>query len=538
MKSITSMLLCLLVITSCSSRRQLFSSQSTIHRENGWYHVLSGQTDTLSSVPIVASKDFAVLRLDTDAFGKYAIYGQVHPYYFEHWTSETEKAIGKQIAFVFNDSVITNPRVNCRIESGNFVITSHCDKKLPAIYEKLNSEINLSYQDSLSELTTKKLWQEANDYKSTLTDTTFLQTKGIMSYSAIDPMTGNGFNRYYAYNQVVYLKALDKARGRLSIKDERLFFSCKSGRELNISDDLFLFICSLFEEWNQWLDSGKYEITKDEQGLYTVVPIQSKDKEAYLDSLWRKDVIWRLGATPIKDTQTIDKAPKWAKWDYDLEKYYVSQMKYPKELLKKNVAGYSVVMFSVDTLGLPREINILTTIHKEFDKEVIRLTKELPHCLPCRDKNGKRMECFYTVYVPFLPQRYRNRVKADSIAEEELKHCFVEWEELAKFQDGKQWSPQNYICQSLKYDACLLGEQQKAKGVYKIHIDSYGEIKEAKTLRSCGIPQWDEEVERIIRNMPRWTPTIHHRGKGGYKDAIWAIPVIFENNHSPHNVIE
>jgi Gram-negative bacterial tonB protein. len=84
----------------------------------------------------------------------------------------------------------------------------------------------------------------------------------------------------------------------------------------------------------------------------------------------------------------------------------------------------------------------------------------------------------------------------------------------------------------------LLGEQQEAKGVYKIHIDSYGEIKEAKTLRSCGIPQWDEEVIQIIRNMPKWTPAIHYRGKGEYKDVIWAIPVIFENHHSFHNVTE
>ncbi|EEY82459.1 TonB family domain protein [Bacteroides sp. 2_1_33B] len=255
-----------------------------------------------------------------------------------------------------------------------------------------------------------------------------------------------------------------------------------------------------------------------------------KNQEAYLDSLWRREEIWQLGAAPIKDTQTIHEAPKWAKWDYDLEKYYVSQMKYPEELLKKNVAGYSIVMFSIDTLGLPREINILASTHKEFDKEVIKLTKELPHCLPCRDKNGKRMECLYTVYVPFLPQQYRDRVKADSIAEEELKHCFVEWEEQAKFQEGEQWSPQNYIYQNLKYDARLLDEQQKTKGVYKIRIDSYGEIKEAKTIRSCGISQWDEEVERIIRKMPRWTPTIYHRGKGRYKGAVLTIPVVFKND--------
>ena len=264
--------------------------------------------------------------------------------------------------------------------------------------------------------------------------------------------------------------------------------------------------------------------------------------EAHLDSIWRKENIWNLGVAkitgePIKDLSTIE-APKWAKWSYNLEEYFISQMKYPKHLLVKKLAGYSVAMFSIDTLGLPRRINILTTIHEDFDKEVIRLIRDLPHCLPCRDKNGKRIECLYTVYVPFLPRQYRDRVIADSIAEEELKHCFVEWEEQANFQDGKRWSAQNYICQNLTYDTSLLGEQQKAKGVYKIHIDSYGEIKEAKTLRSCGIPQWDEEVIQIIRNMPRWTPAIHHYGKGEYKDAIWAISVLFENHHSSHNVTE
>lgn len=264
-----------------------------------------------------------------------------------------------------------------------------------------------------------------------------------------------------------------------------------------------------------------------------------KNTEAHLDSIWRKKNIWNLGVAkitgePIKGLPAIE-APKWAKWNYDLEEYFVSQMKYPAHLLRKNQAGYSVVMFSLDTLGLPRAINILATSHKDFGKEVIRLIRELPHCLPCRDRNGKRIECLYTVYVPFLPQGYRDRRITDSIAEEELKHCFVEWEEQASFLDGERRSAQNYIYRKLTYDASLLGEQQKAKGVYQIHIDSYGEIKEAKTLRSCGIPQWDEEVTQIIRNMPRWTPAIHHRGKGEYKDAIWTIPVIFENPHFPRN---
>ena len=250
-----------------------------IHRENGWYLVTGDSNDSLSLEPIVTTKDFSVLRLDSDAFGKYVIFGQIHPYYMNLWAEETEKAIGKQIAFVFNDSVISNPTVNMRIESGNFAITSYCDTLQPGLYEELNKEINPSYSDSLTRLATARLWKEAREFKKMLTDTTFLKTKGIMSYAAIDAMNGNGFNPHYAYNQVVYLKALDRARKKISIKNGHVIFPCQRGKDLNISDDLFLFIQSLFKEWNQRLDTGKHQLVKDEDGLYTVEPLpEKKDK--------------------------------------------------------------------------------------------------------------------------------------------------------------------------------------------------------------------------------------------------------------------
>lgn len=257
-----------------------------------------------------------------------------------------------------------------------------------------------------------------------------------------------------------------------------------------------------------------------------------RENENRLDSIWRAEIGWNLGVLnmsgkPIKDLSTIE-PPRWAKWNYDLEKYYTSQMLYPEDLLKKNQAGYSVVMFSIDTLGLPHGIHILTSKHKEFDKELIRLTKELPHCLPCRDKDGKRMKCYYAVYVPFLPQHYRDRVKADSIAEERNKQMFVEWETVSSFQDGKPWSAQNYITQHLKYDSALLDDKQQVRGIYTIRINSYGEVYEAKVLRSCGIEDWDNQVLDIIKRMPRWTPTINYYGKGEYWESVWTIPIFFK----------
>lgn len=274
-----------------------------------------------------------------------------------------------------------------------------------------------------------------------------------------------------------------------------------------------------------------FRITDDEK-----IPTPSyPNEESRLDSLWRKENIWNLGVAPLsgkpfKDLSAIE-PPRWAKWN-DLEEYFMAHMKYPPQMLRENRPGYTVAMFSLDTLGLPRAINILSTTHQDFGKEVIRLIKKLPHCLPCRDKKGKRIECLYTVYVPFLPQRYKDRVRSDSILEEESKHCFVEWEEQAQFQGGDGSKVTDYIHQHLSYDAKRLGKQKKARGIYMLKIDSYGEVKEAQTLRSCGIPEWDEKVVRIIKGMPRWKPAISHYGKGEYKDAIGSVSVVFENNDS------
>ena len=81
------------------------------------------------------------------------------------------------------------------------------------------------------------MWEEANRYKTSITDTTFLKTRGTMSYAAIDLFTGRGFNKDYAFNQVVYLKALQRAQKHLSVVNGQLACDLKSGTEIYISED-------------------------------------------------------------------------------------------------------------------------------------------------------------------------------------------------------------------------------------------------------------------------------------------------------------
>lgn len=112
--------------------------QALTHRENGWYRVLSA--DSLSIKPIITVKDMVGLKLEKDYYGKYAISGRISKHKINKWADETESAIGKQIAFVYNDSIISDPQVNGRIESGTFMITSQSDQKLPEIYKGIMKE--------------------------------------------------------------------------------------------------------------------------------------------------------------------------------------------------------------------------------------------------------------------------------------------------------------------------------------------------------------------------------------------------------------
>ena len=100
-------------------------------RANGWYHLTFGQKDSLSEEPIVTVKDFTALRLDSDYYGQHIIAGRVSRYKRDKWAYETEKAIGRQIAFVLNDTGYYLASSEPADRSGRFMITSSCPINCP-----------------------------------------------------------------------------------------------------------------------------------------------------------------------------------------------------------------------------------------------------------------------------------------------------------------------------------------------------------------------------------------------------------------------
>lgn len=128
--------LSLAIITACSSNSQ----------PNGWYH-LNETGEEITGDAIITVKDFEAIEFDkdeTDGKGIYIILGSIKPEKKSVFADATEKAIGKQIGFLYNGELLTKPMVNSRIEGGNFMITFLDDytyKQAEEIFNKLQEEM-------------------------------------------------------------------------------------------------------------------------------------------------------------------------------------------------------------------------------------------------------------------------------------------------------------------------------------------------------------------------------------------------------------
>lgn len=116
---------------------------SSVRRVNGWYPVSDNSEKIIEGNAIVTAKDFDVVSLDTVSFSDMAIIeGKLKAGKAKKWADATENRIDKRIGFVFNDSVIMAPIVNCRIESGSFTINSPDKVLMSKIYDTLKQDKN------------------------------------------------------------------------------------------------------------------------------------------------------------------------------------------------------------------------------------------------------------------------------------------------------------------------------------------------------------------------------------------------------------
>ncbi len=128
----------LLILGACSSHG----------RVDGWYPVAEYPDNSIVGKPLATIKDFEKISILRDTFeyhgelvNQLLIQGRVKPEKRQQWADGTERLIGKRLGFVYNDSVITAPQINARIESASFQIISKDTALIKRLYDSINQEL-------------------------------------------------------------------------------------------------------------------------------------------------------------------------------------------------------------------------------------------------------------------------------------------------------------------------------------------------------------------------------------------------------------
>lgn len=443
--------------------------------------------------------------------------------------------------------------------------------------------------DSLIKLERENLWKEANKYKASITDTTFLQTRGVMSYAAIDLYTGEGFNKNYAFNQVVYLKALDRCRKFLTVENDRLKFNIKSGKEIHISEDLYLFISDLFNEWNKWLESGSHKMLKDEQGLYTVLPKENNRTQPIIveegPKQNPKDTVVEIKYIPSSNaTPSTEKAVAGLKWGYlidDNDGVVKASFDRHNDRIDRErsediiVNGTSIFGGKAYISIVSSKYNLLYTgeadfyledkqkkLHKipskDVDKESVALllekgkTAEIGVDFPDNCQPGDYLlkirvyneneECYYTIHqwfeaytshqvssrdkpIPVGPARSSD-YKAPS-GEDDI---FDVVQNMPEFPGGMP-GLMEFIRQNIQYPQAARQSRLEGRVIVQVVIDKDGSVIQPIILRSVNpVLSADaalcEEALRIVSIMPKWKPGNQH---GVNLKVRFTFPIKFES---------
>lgn len=152
------------------------------------------------------------------------------------------------------------------------MISACNDTKKP----KVSEELDRSKEKEQIQIKNEDAWSEAQNL--IIEDNDFLETREPMSNEAIEPIDyETGLVGDKAYNIKIYIAALERVKKHSFIKDNQVYTTLKSGKEVNIAEDLYDYIVNiLYDQWNTGLREGRLEIQYDEKGLIWALPVQKK----------------------------------------------------------------------------------------------------------------------------------------------------------------------------------------------------------------------------------------------------------------------
>lgn len=220
-------------------------------------------------------------------------------------------------------------------------------------------------------------------------------------------------------------------------------------------------------------------------------------------------------------TQQVDSLPIsfYGSTAEEINNCFLSQMRYPEELLNKNIGGTVRCRFIISKTGNCSDYTLMESVHPELDKEALRLAKRLSFGWKPAMYQGKVVEYTFVLPIYFNPEKYKKY-------KEETDKLFVNYEEMPSFPGGLkaclQFISRNINTDLLRNLPDFLSED-KYRVICQFTIDSLGVIRNPRIARSCH-ESLDKEAIRLIRLMPKWNPGKLH----GIPTSIrYTMPVTF-----------
>ncbi len=236
-----------------------------------------------------------------------------------------------------------------------------------------------------------------------------------------------------------------------------------------------------------------------------------------------------LNNSPDKDTIQevfVDSVihPKFPGGDEALMQYLSENLVYPPTIQDRRFKGKVLVQFVVETDGSISNVEVVRSLYKDLDEEVVRVIKNMPKWIPAK-QDGKAIREYYKLPISF--ELADNSTTTDSSSnntiQEENERVFATDGPFPEFPGGEEAFIQ-YLNENLVYPKSAFERKIEGKVVVGFDVEADGSITNVKVANSVD-EDLDEEAVRVIKNMPKWIPA---KQDGKAIREYYKLPISFE----------
>lgn len=229
-----------------------------------------------------------------------------------------------------------------------------------------------------------------------------------------------------------------------------------------------------------------------------------------------------LNNSPDKDTTQevfVDPVipPKFPGGDEALMQYLSENLVYPPTIQERRFKGKVLVQFVVETDGSISNVEVVRSLYKDLDEEVVRVIKNMPKWIPA-EQDGKAIREYYRVPISFefWDSSTPTFSTSNNTIQEENERVFAIDGPFPEFPGGEEAFIQ-YLNENLVYPKSAFERKVEGKVVVSFVVEADGSITNVKVANSVD-EDLDKEAVRVVKAMPKWIPG-KHKGK--------AVPVLF-----------